>query len=420
MRSSQGGVPLSTEQSRSLLTGEDDSRDSLDESPGHSSFLSTPNQEKGSQNRVDLSGSSLNSSTTKYQSFEKSSQTPLSSQEGNYPTSGYLADRRSGYFRSSQGAVEGSPAVLSTQGSPSDAHSRPRELHRVPSNVRLSLTADGAARIITKDDSSPSPPRKRPSPLPPVADPASLDRADSASLVGDARDSTPSLPRPALTRKASGRSRDSRAWEFWADKDARSQLEEKAHEETSGSAADAIGRLRSTSGRNILGALTGKRSFMHGDSSASKRTKRTPLLQRSQSVQNKQSPGWLARSKSGTSPKKMKKAQSGLGIQMIATDSDKENWSPDRQFGGYDGAESDDASESTKSHRRLSTITPGRTLRALEGIEEQAAASSDAEDDDEISRFMGGGRERKSNSVSEEEELDCVQGLLSLSQGNWK
>ncbi|PNS16378.1 hypothetical protein CAC42_112 [Sphaceloma murrayae] len=418
LRSSQGGIPLSTEQARLLLNGEEDGRDSLDGSPAHSSFLSTPNQERGLTSRVDGSGTSLNSSLTTYSSFEKPSQTPLSSQEAPMPSSGYLADRRSGLLKSSQTTVERSPGFHSAQVSPSDVQVRSRDLSRVPSNVRLSLTADGAARIVTKDDSSPSPPRKRPAPPQPMTDPFKIEREES--LAEGRRDSTSSLSRPALTRKASGRSRDSRAWEFWADKDARSQLEEKAQEETSGSAADAIGRLRSASGRNILGALTGKRSFMQGDSSASKRTKRTALLQRSQSMQNKQSPGWLGRSKSGTSPKKLKKAQSGLGIHVVATDSDKENWSPDRQFGGYDGADSDSESEATEGSRRLSTITPGKTLRVLDGIEEQARGSSDPEEDDEIAQFMGRSGQRKSNSVSEEEELDCVQGLLSLSQGNWK
>ncbi|KAF4554977.1 putative homeobox protein YOX1 [Elsinoe fawcettii] len=419
MRSSQGGGPLSSEQSKILL-GRDEERGSIGDSARPTSFMSTPNREGSVSGRVDGSASSLESSATRYQSFEKTSQTPLSSQETNYPSSGYLADRRSGFFRSSQGTVEDSPSLPPVQVSSADAPPRPRALERKPSNVRLSLTADGAAKIVMKNDSSPSPPRKRPSPMPSAMDPPSIERTENASLAGDARDSTPSISRPLLTRKASGRSRDSRAWEFWADKDARSQLEEKAHEETSGSAADAIGRLRSTSGRNILGALTGKRSFMHGENPASKRSKRAPLLQRSQSLQNKQSPGLLGRSKSGTSPRKFKKAQSGLGIQMITTDSDKENWSPERQFRGYDGAESPVDSETTQGSRRRSTVTPGKLLhRALDGIEEHATVSSDADEDDEIAHFMGG-RERKSNSVSEEEELDCVQGLLSLSQGNWK
>lgn len=53
--------------------------------------------------------------------------------------------------------------------------------------------------------------------------------------------------------------------------------------------------------------------------------------------------------------------------------------------------------------------------------------------DDEVARFMGeqtpaGNKRlemtrkgsRQSDSVSEEEDLDCVQGLLKLSQGNWR
>lgn len=43
---------------------------------------------------------------------------------------------------------------------------------------------------------------------------------------------------------------------------------------------------------------------------------------------------------------------------------------------------------------------------------------ADPEADPELAAFMGGAR--KSNSISSEDDLDCVQGLLSLSQGNWR
>ena len=44
--------------------------------------------------------------------------------------------------------------------------------------------------------------------------------------------------------------------------------------------------------------------------------------------------------------------------------------------------------------------------------------NNDPEADPELAAFMRSGR--KSNSISEEEELDCIQNLLSLSQGNWR
>jgi len=42
---------------------------------------------------------------------------------------------------------------------------------------------------------------------------------------------------------------------------------------------------------------------------------------------------------------------------------------------------------------------------------------TDPDQDPELVAFMRD--HRKSSSISGEEELDCVQGLLSLSQGRW-
>jgi len=218
-------------------------------------------------------------------------------------------------------------------------------------------------------------------------------------------------------RKPSGRALDSRAWHFWADRDSRSGLEEKAQQEISGSAAEAIGLLRSASGRSILGCLGNKRSSLNNiDENPSKKPRRAPLLQRSQSLQNWSTgpQGLSKRSSQG-----LKKAQSGLGIRMFTADSDKENWSPDRQ------TEFENTSTYVAEYgRRRSTITPGKLLS---GIEEHARSArslssngEEEEDDEEVAEFMRKDSDRKSDSLSEEEELGCVQGLLSLSQGNWK
>lgn len=78
----------------------------------------------------------------------------------------------------------------------------------------------------------------------------------------------------------------------------------------------------------------------------------------------------------------------------------------------------------------------GGNILPSESTEMAERSEDDADGDEEVARFMGRGggrgrrgseetemeteRARKSDSVSEEEELDCVQGLLSLSQGNWR
>lgn len=233
--------------------------------------------------------------------------------------------------------------------------------------------------------------------------------ADEAEQLNVSQSSTSSL-----RRKPSGRSRDSRAWEFWCDKDARSELEEKADQEASGSAADAIGLIRSSSGRGVLQSLAGKREPPLGEASSAKRFRasRTPLLQRSSSLHNKQSPRMFGDKSATKTPRQFRKAASGLGIQMPMTDSDKENWSPERQI--VAGADEEDYPFSMP-RPQASKRSPAKSGKDRS---EPTRSVDDPEVDEEVARFMG--RERKSQSVSEEEELDCVQGLLSLSQGNWR
>lgn len=351
--------------------------------------------------------------------------TPLSSQERVRPPQAYLADLRNETPRSSQDEQDESPTAPPAQEVPAVSKTSRDSLRRTSSSVRLSMSFDGNAKIVTKDDSSPSPPRQRPT-LPGLSRDGKKAGTDHPQLELEGATegmNADGQNQSTLARKPSGRSRDSRAWEYWCDKDARSELEEKAIQETNGSAADAIGLIRSASGRNILGALTNKRTSTYVEGGQAKKPKRTALLQRSQSMQNRQSPSLVSfASRDNKTHKKMKKAQSGLGIQMLATDSDKENWSPERRFGSGNGDDSPVDSDPGDVERRRTTVTPGKTLLTGADHHSRLSSSSDPEDDEEIARFMGGGRERsrKSNSVSEEEELDCVQGLLSLSQGNWR
>ncbi|KAK5116965.1 hypothetical protein LTR62_006686 [Meristemomyces frigidus] len=262
------------------------------------------------------------------------------------------------------------------------------QLKKSRSMVRLSMSSDGLASITTKSGLSPSPPRPHPqgdSVIP--LDSQYVARSTSRPL---------SDVRGALQRSSSGRSRDSRAWEFWCDKDSRTELENKAEKDASGSAADAIGLLRSASGRSILGSIPNKRnSLLHGRPSNVKRSKlgdekRPRLLQRSSTslgrLQHGNHPGVLNKTKH----RSLKQTHSGKSMYVPGNDSDKENWSP----------EGDGSSATTKKmlHHELQ--------------DEYA----DPETDQEVKAFMRGGRQ----SMSSEEDMDCVQGLLSLSQGNWK
>ena len=350
-------------------------------------------------------------------------QAPPSSQESSSGRMGYLANRRSAAPprpTTDDASFDMVPDSQTTQ--PESQETPVRGLKKTSSFVRLSMTADGNAKIVTKESSSPSPPRKTPSAPPSSSAPAAFRFGQGSFTPGEPEQLTPSHTGSSLRRKPSGRSRDSRAWEFWCDKDARTELEEKADQEASGSAADAIGLIRSNSGRGILQSLTGKRESPRGELSAAKRQRlsKTPLLQRSASMQNSQPMRRIFNEKNTITPGRYKKNSSGLGIELPANDSDKENWSPERQ--ANEDYEAEEAVGPRSVRRTMARIgrtpgrTPGRPGKVFEDFGARIPASPD--EDEEVASFMG--RERKSQSVSEEEELDCVQGLLSLSQGNWR
>jgi hypothetical protein len=327
---------------------------------------------------------------------------------------GYLANkRRASSFREDREQNEYLPASERAPGVESD-----RPLKKSSSFVRLSMTSEGAAKIITKDSPSPSPPRAS----------QQLRQSFNSSLgpgvpsldLARARDSG-----NPLRRSASGRSHDSRAWEFWCDKDARNDQEEQAEKDASGSAADAIGLMRANSGRRVLGSLPAKRNATVMKQSSAKRTKLDhprPTLHRSNTSSGRLQHGVETVQKSAL---KLKYSESGASIYIPGNESDKENWSPERNV--LPSSQPVMGSSSGKSRRtalgesRAAGITgkasrigkrPPQTPRPRAATEKL----TDPDKDPELAAFM---RDRKSSSISGEEELDCVQGLLSLSQGRW-
>lgn len=305
------------------------------------------------------------------------------------------------------------PDAVPREGPGQPAVSAHRQLKKSSSHVRLSMSFEGKASVIVKDSTSPSP-----------------QGASQSSLVGSSsnneqvnRTSGASVPtelRP-LQRSSSGRSRDSRAWEFWCDRDTRSGLEDQAARDSKGSAVDAIGLLRSASGRSILGPLSNKRNSLFSDpSSDAKRSKpaaKRPLIQRSQTSTGRLQ-GRSDRQTAGSmnSKPKLKYSESAVSVYVPGNDSDKENWSPATM------STAKSPRKRTALGERQSTTSTQRGPR-LAPIEKAIGPgygdeNADPETDAELAAFMSGGR--KSISGSSEDDLDCVQGLLSLSQGNWR
>ena len=320
---------------------------------------------------------------------------------------GYLANRRSAPTLHSSFRLDTSLSTLPS--STDDAVPRMKS-----SLVRLTMTSDGTAEVITKDASSPSPPR-------PI---------QTSEPLGNVI----CIPAPSEVRSISqSRSRDSRSWEFWCDKESRSELENKAEQHSSGSAVGAIGLLRSGSGRSVLGNIPSKKNspFLRHQSSA-KRAKLGPrgfALQKSYTAVTRLQNGLFREDSSPKPiPPKISFHKSATSIRIPGNDSDKENWSPGRDS---DVAESTGDENVPSQHVSLDfSRKPSEQMKSakskhtnnrsdsVEIFQSNRATAHDPEADAELAAFMRGGR--TSSSPSNEDDLDCIQGLLSLSQGNWR
>jgi hypothetical protein len=338
----------------------------------------------------------------------------LCSQES-FTSVGYLANRRSANMLGSDG-TSGDDSGEEFTGATG------RRIQKAPSFVRLAMTAEGKAEVVTKNAASPSPPRPVQSPQ--IGDTPVLGHIPFKMAPSSVR---------MLHRSSSGRSRDSRSWEFWCDKDARAELEVTAEKNSSGSAAGAIGLLRSASGRSILGSMPLKRnSGILGPSAISKRVKldssKRPPLQRSRTS--------LGRLQSSTSEgvtayaKPMSKSKHNVTTYMPGDDSNKENVSPewrgrpDRRSDLHSDAESTSPGpDATLLHDDL-VVDASLQFRSSQAPTMRSNLSSRDRSDGEYKRpfvndAVGNGGQRRTGP-SVEADLDCIQGLLSLSQGNWR
>ncbi|EMC99007.1 hypothetical protein BAUCODRAFT_120297 [Baudoinia panamericana UAMH 10762] len=290
--------------------------------------------------------------------------------------------------------------------------------------VRLSMSSDGKACVTTKNGSSPSPPRAASMLIPPMDFNAAL------SVTGNTSAVTGSDGVRRTSRSSSGRSRDSRAWQFWCDKDARSELEQKAVDDVSGSAADAIGLLRSASGRRILGSVPA--TINSKLAQRAKGVHRTKLERRRGCLQRANTTLGRLQSRLDGSEKvmpKLKGYDSTLSAHVPGNDSDKENWSPserDQDGSLIDGANARSSPEYSYAAPQGGRVSQMTTLRedARTGLHKSALQHDFGQENVEPEAgapTAGTVSDKQQNqSTSSEDDLDCIQGLLSLSQGNWR
>ncbi|KAM0564085.1 hypothetical protein ACHAPJ_000294 [Fusarium lateritium] len=306
-------------------------------------------------------------------------------------------------------------------------------LSQSQSKVRLSLSLEGKAELVSNQGSpsreiSPRPSSTTPN-LPQVRQ-RGLQRSHSpvpAITLPPITTLTNCLP-PRLMR---GRSRDVHAWESCADAENRDELTAQAEHESNGSAIAAISLLRSSSG--ILQPSTAKRNAPMMKPQRPHQAKKAKLDRNGSSV-----------SRLETEMDGFEKDDREFGkvkVSMLVSptgDSDKENLSPD-----------EDSSSPDPYHRRALPPPPkpvgenprrvGRVLQEQkspsllanrantaparprsiikEGLEifEDTMKSSMPSREDEVEKFMRG-----SVSPSKRPDMDCVAGLLSLSQGAWR
>ncbi|KAL7935224.1 hypothetical protein V8C35DRAFT_298850 [Trichoderma chlorosporum] len=297
---------------------------------------------------------------------------------------------------------------------------------------RLSLSLEGKAELVPNNESSPvrETPSRPSSTLPSLSQyrQRSLQRSHSALpavTLPPISTLTSSLP-PHLVR---GRSRDVHAWELCADSETRDELMAQAEHESSGSAIAAISLLRSTSG--ILQPSSIKRNAPLSKYQRPRQMKKPRLGRASSSVARLET-CWANDDK----VRESFHAKMNVSMLVSPSDSDKENWSPRDEGTSAEGCRQMPPSSPIRSQsaRRIGRALQGRKSPAAFLVRSHTMpsepcspvktgvygfrdleAKAESPRDDEVSRFMCG-----EVSPSKKGDMDCVAGLLSLSQGAWR
>ncbi|KAJ4325740.1 Homeobox protein yox1 [Neodidymelliopsis sp. IMI 364377] len=357
------------------------------------------------------------------------SQQSASASQGAQPRTSWISNRRSASFvRSTE---DYAPETITFPNVPPKAIESPevlksvdtRPLKRAHSFVRIATNEDGTARIVTDLDKTPSPPHPKTTPVSFARAAAGLRRSYSAAGLNDrllaAAGGEPS-PKMARVSPNIGRSRDSRAWEFWCDPDTRhnTSLTARAEQEGSGSAADAIGLLRAN--RKILAQNQARQN--------------TPLKSRQGSHKVlsssgvKKSRGSIQRASTFnvfSSGKKQKDSDETESDEFPLTESDKENWEPDMPKSVRRRPFATPSSMQRPRHilgENTNVISQSASLSALfaKAKSKGGKGTADPEQDDELKTFMNGDSGSGRTNLSSAEEAGCVEGLLALSQGQWR
>lgn len=319
-------------------------------------------------------------------------------------------------------------AVLRKEGDRTPSPPKPRDA------MRISMSADGEALIRTANEPSPSKDRGR------LAQArrarfGGLRRCNSASVLGGST-------RSADDMKEFGRSRNSHAWELQCDTDARSALASTGLRRTSSvsNQTDLLASQGSIPSRRkselgSRGILTNRTNLPNATTTPSsgqpvekrqKLTRTTSSLARLETNKRSSITGSALADKSNKLKVPSTKSKQTEEL-YTGGDSDKENWVPGTQMSnvrrrspqkqrvrrGIFQRSLTAGDRSLNNHRSVGvTSMVHKGLRGLQSKKDKENIIFD--DDKEASKTS------RSEAPSQEEDLDCIQGLLSLSQGAWK
>ncbi|KAE8386619.1 hypothetical protein BDV23DRAFT_139921 [Aspergillus alliaceus] len=321
-----------------------------------------------------------------------------------------------------------------------------------PPSLRISLSFDGEAMVRKEGELTPSPPKGRnalriamssdgkavirangePSPsknrisMFSTRTPrfAGLRRSNSAVVLG--------TPRGSIEKeRIFGRSRDPRNWESVFDTDARSALSTPTSSQST-SHTGSPGFFRSGGPRSLTRSLSAK--YKNTATFSSSEHLKTPIPQATREKRRKlsravSSLGRLETGLGGVNDKNSpypienSKGIAGKGdgdLELHCGDSDKENWIPGtrnvRRRAASQHHSSRPALRDTNGREgKVNKDLAARRFRLSQASQRKATNKSVPTVDTEVSTFMAGG-----GGSSQEEDLNCIQGLLSLSQGAWR
>ena len=258
------------------------------------------------------------------------------------------------------------------------------------SSVRLSMTAEGSVKIRTSNEPTPSPPKERSR-----NQKSQTKIRRSISLFEDLDAQKINQPSKSRLLNADfGRSRDARTWEFYCDSSAKDALSTQAEAERNGSAVGAINLIRSNSqkSRGFPSPMSPALSKGNVPMVTAKTKSGKPKMMRAKS-----SLARLQSSERDTSVQKQSSKQS-RHVRSPSGDSDKENWAPGTRM----------------SENPLRRTQPSNNRRPILQSNESATFR------DTRPQSNAAGRASTIKASARGDDLDCIQGLLSLSQGAWR